>query len=66
MNRNENPRSDLPARQYHPFRAKAVEQYERQFVDTTPVLLPHWGRWRLVVAILAAIAAAAIWLSIAR
>jgi hypothetical protein len=64
MNKSQDPRDSSPARKYHPFRKIAVEKYQRQIVDTTPAMLPHWGRWRLVAAILAAIAAAATWFSI--
>jgi len=52
-----------PARRsrYYPFRAQAVEAYERPMADTAPLLLPRLHRVVWLAALLLLILAALLW-----
>jgi hypothetical protein len=40
-----------PSGPRHPFRAVAVERYERPLIQTTPRLLPRWRWWRVLLGL---------------
>ena len=46
---------------YYPFRAQAVEAYERPMADTAPLLLPRLHRVVWLAALLLLILAALLW-----
>lgn len=51
----------MTPRRPHPFRPKAVEQYQRPFELDTPDLLLPWRLWPVVVAAVLMLLAWVLW-----